>query len=73
MCPPSPLRKRPTRLDSLNVTGTPRHRKMFEIFPVNVAADVDIPAHDEYGRMCLLVSLTMVFVHVLGLSSALDT
>ena len=45
---------------------------MFEILFVNVAADVDVPAHDEYVRTCMLVSLTMIFVHVLGLSSALD-
>ena len=46
---------------------------MFKILPVIVAAeDVDVPAHDEYVRTCLLVSLTMIFVHVLGLSSALD-
>ena len=66
ICPPSPLKK-PTWLNKHTKT-----LKNVEMLPVNVAADVDVPPqHDEYVRTCLLVSLTMIFAHVLGLSSPL--
>ena len=54
---------------SLNVTATPTHCKKIEIFPVNVAADLDVPVH-EYVRTCLLGSL--LIVHILGLFCSLN-
>ena len=48
-------------------TGTPTPWKLFNILPVNVAADLDVPEH-EYVRVCWWFSLSYMFLA----SSALD-